>query len=932
MRRIAVLIVLTASLAAGELDLSALLPVDPANVYGKLDNGMRYVIRSNKTPPGKVNMMLHIHSGSLDETDAQRGVAHFLEHMAFNGSKHFPPGEMVKFFESMGMSFGQHQNAFTSFDQTTFMMLLPDTKEVTIKKVLLYFGDVANGLLLRDEEIDRERGVILEEARTRKGARQRLMEEALPRIFPGSRLKDRVPIGTEEVVKTAPRAQFVDFYRSWYRPSNATFIVCGDIDPKTITPWISETFSAWKPVKNPRAGKGPEIQPQADGLRAAVFTDPELPDANLSLATIRPKRDQKTVGDFRRSLVESIGIRIVNRRLREMRQTGDALFQGATVSSSNHFNAARGIDISADGDAAKWSALFEQVLVEVKRARVHGFLASEMADARKAILSGAERAVRAAATRNTNGLIMRLNSSVTSGRKPMSPTQRLSMLVGLIHKIDRSEVHKAFADGFRLDRGLVTAALPEKEGFTAPTKEELIAVVNKAAKADVTARGETKRAKSLLDKDPEPGAITTRTDDKDLAIATVTRANGVRCHARSMDFRKDSVQVIVHFVGGAFDETEKTAGLTGMAAIALRQGSAASTTHSSVDLSNLLTGKTIRYSAGAQDGGLTFRITASPKDFEDGFRLLHLLLTRPRLEQAAVDRWKQRMSQGIDARKSSVGAQASLAMQSFLTGGDLRLAPLTSDRLAALTTAGAQAWLQKILATAPIEVAIVGDFDQAKMIELARTYLGSLQKRAVSRDLTALRKVNGGRGPFVKEVAVKTITPQAILLAGWRGPAFANREDRRTLLFASLVGQARLTTAIREERGLAYSPSCRAVPAQGFETGNLMIAFPCDPAKAAEAATVAKQTLLDLVGDKPPTEAEIQSVRKQLVNILGTQMKQPAFWANILSTLFTNGRELEDIKGLLERYTNITAEQAVAVLKRYLLEDRYFQVVARPGG
>ncbi len=177
-----------------------------------------------------------------------------------------------------------------------------------------------------------------------------------------------------------------------------------------------------------------------------------------------------------------------------------------------------------------------------------------------------------------------------------------------------------------------------------------------------------------------------------------------------------------------------------------------------------------------------------------------------------------------------------------------------------------------------------------------------------------------------------TITPQAILLAGWRGPAFANRNDRRTLLFASLVGQARLTTAIREERGLAYSPACRAVPPQGFETGQLMIAFSCDPAKATEAAAVAKQTLLDLAGDKPPTEAEIQSVRTQLANILGTQMKQPGFWATVLSSLLTNGRDLEDIKALLQGFKNITAEQAVAVLKRYLAEDRYFQVVARPGG
>ena len=256
---------------------------------------------------------------------------------------------MVKFFESLGMAFGQHQNAFTSFDQTTYMMMLPDNKQATVEKVLLYFSDVAHGLLLRDEEIDRERGVILEEARARKGAQMRIMEQALPAAFPGSRIKDRLPIGTEDVIRSAPRAQFVDFYRRWYRPGNATLIVCGDIEKDTVLPWAAKAFAAWKPVPNPTAPRGAGIQPEPEGLRTMIVSDPEMLEASVSLTSHGPIRKVETLGDLRDSIVERVAIGIVNRRLREIRQKGQAQFMDASVSSDEQFHVVRATDITASG-------------------------------------------------------------------------------------------------------------------------------------------------------------------------------------------------------------------------------------------------------------------------------------------------------------------------------------------------------------------------------------------------------------------------------------------------------------------------------------------------------------------------------------------------------------------------------------------------------
>ena len=269
-------------LFAQEIDLKAPLPVDPAIAkMGRLENGMSYWIRPNATPPEKVGVLLHIGSGSLNESEEQRGLAHFLEHMAFNGSANFPPGEVVKFFESIGMRFGADQNAFTGFDQTAYMLNLPNAEKATLEKGFLYMSDVAFRLTLGKEELDKERGVILEEERARSGARMRMMEKLLPLLMPGSRLSERIPIGKAEVIKSAPREAFMDFYRTWYRPEHSTLIVCGDVKVEVIEELVAKHFSEWKAAEKPAVPADPGI-PLTKELRAGTVTDKEVTTANVS--------------------------------------------------------------------------------------------------------------------------------------------------------------------------------------------------------------------------------------------------------------------------------------------------------------------------------------------------------------------------------------------------------------------------------------------------------------------------------------------------------------------------------------------------------------------------------------------------------------------------------------------------------------------------
>ena len=924
------LLILAPSLFAQESDLDRALPVDSSITMGKLPNGMHYWIRPNRTPPGKVSMMLHFHSGSLNETDDQRGLAHFLEHMAFNGSTHFPPGEMVKFFESLGMQFGQHQNAFTSFDQTTYMMHLPDTRKDTLEKVLTFFSDVGQGLLLGDEELDRERGVILEEKRSRKGAPMRIMEQSLSIYFPGSRLAQRLPIGTEEVIKTAPRERFVEYYTTWYRPGNAHLIICGDVDVSTMEPLIKAAFGDWKPVENPAPSADAGVKMNND-LRAAVLTDPELTSARAGIGSMRPLNEPKTLGDYRMRLVRRVGGWIINRRLRQMAQKGEAPFQTASVSTSSFLNLLESSDIDVSGEPGKWEAMLTAVVTEVKRAREHGFTDAEMDLARRDLLSGYERAEKVAPTTPSVLLVMSLNTAVTNGTKPMSAAQRAALAKRFLPEITAQQVLAKFRADYVLDAGLVMATLPEQEGVAVPTTEALLAVVKKAATADVAKETAKAGAAKLLEKEPEPAAVTAQSEDKELGILTVTLENGARVHMRSMDFRKDGVIFSVRFVGGVLDETKDSSLLTSVGALALSSRTAATRRLSATQLSDLLTGSSIGFGANPSPEGLVFGVTGSPVDLEDGCRLLHALLTEPRLEKAAIDRWRMQVGMMIPQMQRSAQFQAGRYVLQSLSGNDVRVDPLDKERVDAVTMEAAQAWIEGILRTAPIEVSIVGDMPREKMLDLARRYIGTLPRREIARkDFKEKRKVVINKGPFIKTIEVDTITPRAEVLLGWRGPLLDNRTDRRVLLFASQILSARINTEIREKRGLTYTSQASATPGELDGLGRLLVRFTADPDKVQEAAKIARAVVEEMIEKTPPTDAEMASIKAQIQNLLDTQLKQPSFWSQTLSSLLTGGRTLDQIKSLEKDYASVTKEQIAEALKRYVTEERYFQAIGTP--
>ena len=927
-RFVLIFVLLVCRASAQETDLQQALPVDPNVRIGKLPNGLEYWIRSHKTPPGKIGMWLHVGSGSLNEEENQRGLAHFLEHMAFNGTEHYPPGTLIKYYESIGLKFGRHQNAFTSFDQTTYLLSLPDTKEETVSKGLETFADYAFRMLLIPEEIEKERPIILEEARARKGVGQRLLEKTLAALMPGSRLANRLPIGKEEVIQKADRNAFVDYYRKWYRPDDSILLVVGDLSTSVLEELIRNEFGDWKNIPNPPANADPGIRPYTK-TQAAVITDPELTTAEISVMRISELQDLQTVGQFRTELVEDLAGGIMDRRLLSLVEEGKAPYQSASVNVGPFQNACVLQEAEASGAPEQWKTMLNSLLTEVKRAGDFGFLQPELEDAKKATLAGAEQAERTEATWDANTFLSRMNSAVSQRRKPLSQTQSLELTRSLLPGITLKEVSDSFRRNFSADSRFLLLQIPEKEGMPVPTEKQILQEAALVETSKLSPMEQKERPRTLLEKEPEPGTVLEQEEDAETKIFSATLTNGIRVHLRQMDFKKNSISAVMRFAGGEVRETAENRGITQAATLAFAQP--ATRKYSSTAIREFLTGKNVTVTGFGSGDGVSLFIAGSPDDFEEGFRLGYLLLTEPKVEEAAIKVWRDQSLQAIEQIRTSVEEQASEKYFELIGGGDPRLKFPTAEQIQKIRAEEAQKWLESLIANAPIEVAIVGDMDRDRMLKLALKYLGALSKRPrTDPELAKLRQIQVKEGPLEAKIEVSTITPRGFVLTGWRGTNLHEVKDRRLLDLAAGILSSRMQSEIREKRGLTYSIECSSTPATSYpETGFFGTDFSADPRKVDEAAKVARQMMLDFV-QNGPTEAEMQTVRNQVKNIIETQQKEPGYWVRVLSELDYRGIKLSDVKNLVPAITSYSREDLLGGLKKYVQPSRQIEVIALP--
>ncbi len=916
--------------SAQEYQLSDPLPERPDLVTGELDNGLRYLVLEHAVPPGRLSMFLHVDAGSLNESEEQRGLAHFLEHLAFNGSENFPPGEVIRYFESLGLTFGQHQNAFTSFDQTVYMLSLPDVESGTVADGMLFLSDVAGRLLLDPEEIENERQVILNEFTASKGPEMRLFDELLPEMFPGSRLAERLPIGLQEVIENADRETFVDFYETWYTPGRMTLLVVGDTNPQAIVDQVQRHFGSLLALPTaPDVDAG--VQPYR-GQRAVVATDPELTECNVQLMTVaEAPAPAQSVGEARNELVQRLGVLAFNRRLQDKISEGEAPYLGAGASQETMFGAGQLAAIEGSGEPTEWQAMLTDLLGEMQTAREHGFSALEVEKARREMLAGIEQMADRESTMPGQFLLMMMMMSVSEGTPITGADQTLAILQQLLPDITPEEVSAEFTSAFDPAFMAFMVTMPESTDNPAPDEATVLAAAQEAVGQAVQARTDDEQTTSLIDVTPDRGYMVGAGVHPQTGVLSFWLDNGVRCHFLFSDYEQENCIVTVTLAGGNIEETPETRALTEAALLAFRRPAAES--RSSTQIRDFLLDKKINFRASAGEDAITLRLTGDPIQMTLGFHLLHLLLSEPVIEEPAFEQWKRSQLQQIRRRQTdAVGILRETTREVLYSKDESQRLLLTAEDIEAITLEDAQAWLDQLVATAPMEVSIVGDITRRRATRLPMFYIASLaeRERMTDKTLDSLRELRLNKPSYRRTVEYQTLTPKAAVLTGFFGPDADNVRDRRLMDLAAQICDSRMIERIRENEQLVYSIGVSNAAAEVYPGVGMFYAMsPCDPSMAEKLSDTIEEMFRQFA-EEGPTEDEVDIAREQILNRLREAQPQPRYWVGVLSDMTLRGRSLDAVAEELTAYDEFTAADVHETFRTYFDPREMIDLVVTP--
>jgi zinc protease len=642
-----------------------------------------------------------------------------------------------------------------------------------------------------------------------------------------------------------------------------------------------------------------------------------------------PKAPVTTYGRAREQLLEQLGTIAFNRRIEKKIATGAFAGLRGGMSAGSFVNTMRIAQVQASGEPAKWEAMLKDIAAELQRARAFGFDAREIEDATREVLARAEAALQTDATRSAIGILGSFDAAFASGETLTSAQQDLDILKALASDVTKTQVDEAFKTGF--DLSAVTFSLQAPAGAGTPSEAQLLAAGKTALDATVEAETVGARATALMSKPPAPAPIGSPAVHAATDVTTWTLPNGVVVHHRFNDYKKNSVSVSITLAGGELLEGSANRGVTDAATQAWQRAATASL--ASTDIKDLMVGKKVNVGGFAQPDAVALSINGTPDDLEYGFQLAHLLLTQPRLEQAAFDQWRTGQLQSIESAKKSPGRVLfkTLAATVFPAGED-RVMPLTAPQVNAVTRDAAQTWLESLIATSPIEVAIVGDLPRDAAADLIAKYIATLPSRpAISKtthaDRRALTRPAGAR---VVTETLETETKQAQVVVGFYGVDITNTTDARVMSAAAQILSTRAIQRIREQENLAYSPRMSSNPSSAYPGfGMFMCGTSTDPAKADRLAEVIAEMYASFAKEGP-SETEVETVRKQIANTLDEQMKEPGYWMGRVRTMTYRGQNLDDVATERAFFEGLSGAQIRETFARYYAPEKQWTIVVKP--
>jgi zinc protease len=921
-------LVLAAS-ASAQQPLDAKLTLDPGIHYGVLPNGIHYYVRKNAYPAKRAELRLAVNAGSLVEDSDQRGMAHVIEHMGFNGTTHFKKNELVSYLQSIGVRFGADLNAYTSFDETVYMLKVPTDTVRLLDKGVTVLGDWAHGQLFDSTEVANERGVVVEEWRLGKGANDRMRQEYWPVLFKGSQYADRWVIGSKESILSSNPKLLRRFYKDWYRPDLMAVVAVGDFDVDQMVARIKVQFGSIPAAKKPRVRATFGVPPNKEPL-VAITTDKEATLTSVDLLFKLPHEEVRTVGDVRQLLMSRLFSTMLSARFSEMAQKPDAPFAQAFGGKSGFVRGLDVFDLSALAKDGQIERAALALITEAHRVDDFGFLPSELDRAKQNLLRGYERMYAERDKRESASLADEYTRHFLSNEHVPGIEVEYQLAQQLVPAITVKELNALASKWISEENRVVLVQAPQKPDVKVPTGAELLALLDRGWKAPVTAYTENVSTEALVATLPAPGAVTTSKQLPGAGITEWKLSNGARVLIKTTDFKADEVRFGAFSPGGSSlvsDADYMSAAMAGQIMMTSGVGN-----FTRIDLTKKLSGKTATVfpALGANSEGLSGQ--ASPKDLETLLQLVYLQFTAPRLDTSAVAAFKNQFGAMLANRASSPEAAFQDTIGVTMSSGHPRARPLSMTTLAEIDPQRAYDIFRDRFADASdFTFVFVGNVDTTALKPLARQYLAtlpSLNRKETWKDV-GLRQPTG----VIDKVVRRGTEPKASTFVSFTGPMDYTDQSRFDLLALTELVRIKIIEVMREKMGGTYSPqisfSTTKIPRPQYG----ITAFFGSSPDNAEALSRALFAVIDSIKKVAPAQADVNKVQEQLLRLHETELRQNAFW---MQAIMSRAQNEEDIAWVLTPYESLikalTPAQIQRAAEQFFNMKNYVRVVLLPEG
>ena len=920
------------AIAQKDLNLNDPIKADPNVTIGKLDNGMTYYIRRNTYPKDRVEFRLAVNAGSNQETDAQQGLAHFTEHMAFNGIEGFPSNSVVDHLRSKGVVFGADLNAYTSFDETVYMIPMPLDDPNNIDLGLKILRGWAAGLLYDNKEIDEERGVIIEEYRLGLGADDRMRKEYWPILMKDSRYAERMPIGKLDILQTFDYQVIKDFYKDWYRPDLQAVIVVGDINVAEVEAKIKTMFGNIPAKQNPKKKEIYGIGANKEPL-VAVCTDKEATGSQVELIRKHKHTPMKTIGDFRQQLCIDLYNAMFDARLGEMTQDPKCPFIGAGVGYGDFIG---NTDAYAAMAMAKENHIPEALRVlmqEDYRVLKYGFLQTELDRAKEELLESYEKAAKEVdKTESARFASQYINNFLRQDPIPGAKREN-AYAKKLIEGITLEEINALAKNWVTEDNMVAIITAPEKEGVKVPSKEEILSILKDKSLADVQPYVDTYKDQEILEKETlKPGKITSVEKIDAVGAEKWTLSNGITVYLKKTDYKNDEILFSASSKGGKSLYDVKDLASADFAAEIIDRGGIAGLDYNS--LMKKMKGKNAGVSPDINLLSEGFSGSSSPKDLEFFFQYLNAFFTNPRIDPNAYDLVMQETKEQLKMITAQpmykyLGKLLEAAynndpyMKQMFSFDDEYLSQVNFDRAVKI-------YKERFANPADFTFFFVGNYDEKEMKEFVELYLGSMKTEPAKKENYNLKVLK----PRPDKASTQTVYA-GTEEQGYMGMYITNPIDwsYRNSIIASMIGEAldiQFVRIVREKMGDVYSPMVQMGASKLPQPEmSLMILLGCDPVKTDKLADASLKILNDFKA-KGPDKKTMELVKKQMTSTRAKNIQTNRFWLSYISGKVTQDEPLIAPSEYDNIVNSVTKKEMVEFMKKYFKPEIYTRADMHP--